>query len=339
MTIINYNQNDYFDPKIVLAIAPINFIKWDYSLFNYADEFYLWYVNIPKVEWNETLISNKRWYRYSNFNISNDEHIDILKKINKYKKKLDKKISLVLNNIGLLNDLNNLKQEIDYILSLIQIDRFIAADFYILKFVQENYPNIQVNLSSLALFSNISHFNLIKDFPNIKRIILHRDIDEDTILSFLNYLEKNNLNIELEFFAMNEWCYNIDWLCYSLHNIDEHIPFVCQRNWLYKNKYITGFMQKRSNCQICLLWTIKNIDKIEQRKKIFQKVNFFKIPWRWHNNLVLKDYAIATKQLIKEIQKKWYIWFDKKEEIFQKTQIIWKQFNIMFCWNCYFKNI
>jgi len=328
------------NPKIVLAISPVNFLKDDYSILNHADDFFLWYVNISNTK--ETEINNKRWYRYSNFNISDNKHIDMLKNISKYKNKLWKKINLVLNNIWLLDNINKIKQEIETILKIIEIDRFIVADFYMLDFLEKNFPKIWINLSSLAIFSNLSHFWILKDYKNIKRIILHRDIDEDSIIDIIDYLTTENINIELEYFAMNEWCYNIDWLCFSLHNIEDNIPFVCQRNWFYNNNLITKYMTERSNCQLCMLKNIEN--KAKKNKKsinIYDYIEYYKIPWRGHNSKIMSAYCKITKNIIKSLQNNNKIWYEKKKEIFLK---LWNNIirnNIienLFCWKCYYKN-
>jgi len=324
------------NPKIVLAISPVNFLKDDYSLLNYWDDFFLWYVN--ETNNKETEINNKRWYRYSNFNLSDKKHINILKNINKYKKKMWKKINLVLNSVWLLDNMEKTKKEIDFISSIVEIDRFIVADLYMINFLSKYFPNIWINLSSLALFSNISHFSLFNDYKNIKRIIFHRDIDEDTIVSFIKFITTNNINVELEYFSMNERCYNIDWLCFSLHNVEDNIPFVCQRNWLYNNKIITKFMKERSNCQLCMLKNIKDKDIIN----IYDYIEYYKIPWRWHNNKIMSAYAKITKNILMNLSNKENVWFEIKKDIFIKNWNNLLNNNIvdnLFCWNCYYKNL
>jgi len=301
-------------------VAPLsrNIIN-DFNYLKEADEFYF---GIVKGNKSETEILNKRWHIYANFDLNNNYHINILKLINKYKKQLKFKLNLVLNNAYWNIDFKIL----DKLLDIVKIDAFIVKDPILIYELYKKYSNISINLSSLALISNIKEVKNLKSFKNIKRIILHRDIDEDTFLLLLPYLQK----YEIEMFTINEWCYNVDWLCFSRHNLNE--PFVCFRqSLLIDNKKLKQNISNKINCQLCLLKILnERIKNIYKDKNLFNFVKFFKISWRWNDIKILKKYINITKKFLinlENINKKNIIGIFNEENI--KTEK-------MFCKKCWY---
>lgn len=324
--------------KMVMPLAPINVNKDDYTYLNYGHDFYLGFIN----SWNrdETKIYNKRWYRFSNFDLWKKEDIEKLKKINYLKNTLWFKISIVLNNLAMLDDVNGLKNNLKILSKYLNYDNYIIKDIYLIDIINNNEDiKRPVHISSLAMFNKISHFEILKKYPLIKRIIFHRDIDEDSLFSILKYMDENNIKIELEYFAQNENCYNIDWLCNSVHKVGwkNDKPFVCFREGVYfkDDPQTQKLVVNKANCHLCFISIFDKYIKKYNNKRIFDYIEYFKIPWRWHSSDNLKRYYNASIQFLNTLYN--IPW--KEQEI--KKNIMEENFGKVltkgiFCWKCFF---
>lgn len=296
----------------------------DKKIIKYGDEFFLWYLfNNEKFVNKGQEIQNKRQYRFSNFS-----NLEELLWFTTLIHKLGKKISLVLNNTPA--NLDNIKKEIEWYEEHIQPDYYIVKDDIMIDEVIKVNPKAKINVSSLRLIFNANDIDfLMKKYPkNINRIVFHRDLWPKDIDLILEETVKKYPELEYELFLANEWCYNADWFCQSVHNPDDNIPFICFRDWMFDNKEITKYTQKKTNCNVCSFLLIKHLDKIQ----------YFKIPWRWMNFDTIHKYA-SLGWLWLEVIDDYKL--DNKEKHKKlkdiNKKIFWDKLQGVFCDSCFFK--
>lgn len=306
--------------NLVVGLSP----NMDKKVLKFWDEFFLWYLFKSKFKNKGQEIQNKRQYRFSNF--------QSMEELNPYLsiiKNLGKKVSLVLNNTP--NNLERLEEEIKFYESEIKPDYYIVKDDIMIEKLISIVPTVKINVSSLRLIFSIEDIDyLMKKFPkNINRIVLHRDLWPTDIDKIVKECKKKYSNIEFEIFVANEWCYNVDGFCSSIHNPDDEIPFVCFRDGMFNNKEITQYTTKKTNCNICSLLLIKELDNI----------NFFKIPGRWMNFDTIQKYTVFVGLWLDIIKNNQLSLQEKHEQLKALNITIFeKKLQPLFCDSCFFKN-
>lgn len=306
--------------NLVVGLSP----NMDKKVLKFWDEFFLGYIfkNNFKNKWQE--IQNKRQYRFSNF--------QSMEELNPYLsiiRNLGKKVSLVLNNTP--NNLEKIKEEIIFYKKEIKPDYYIVKDDIMIEEVISIVPNARINVSSLRLIFAIEDIDyLMQKFPNnINRIVFHRDLWPTDIDKIVSECKKKYPKLEFEIFVANEWCYNVDGFCSSMHNPDDEIPFVCFRDWMFNNKEVTEYTSKKTNCNICSLLLIKELDNI----------NFFKIPWRWMHFDTIQKYTVFAWLWIDVIKDKYWTLQEKHEKLVELNKTVFdKKLQALFCDSCLFKN-
>lgn len=207
----------------------------------------------------------KKWNaRNSAINFSKDEYnysVELLHKNNI-------KFYLTLNNLCLDIEIeeiiNYLKQD-----DLIKPDAFIVADLGLIQALKENFPNIEIHVSTQFGTHNIDDLRLLEEL-GVKRAILAREVTKEELM----YLRENT-SLELEVFVWGSQCLSFSGLCFfgSLINGGTGNRGKCInlcRDCYSSSKYDNGTLLYVSdmNC-INLLEELKNIDslKIEGRRR------------------------------------------------------------------------
>ena len=207
----------------------------------------------------------KNWNaRNSAINFSKDEYnysVELLHKNNI-------KFYLTLNNLSLDIEIeeiiNYLKQD-----DLIKPDAFIVADLGLIQALKENFPNIELHVSTQFGAHNIDDLKLLEEL-GVKRAILAREVTKEELM----YLRENT-GLELEVFVWGSQCLSFSGLCFfgSLINGGTGNRGKCInlcRDCYSSSKYDNGTLLYVSdmNC-INLLEELKNIDslKIEGRRR------------------------------------------------------------------------
>lgn len=176
-----------------------------------------------------------------------------------------KKLNLALNERIYKDNIDSVRAYIEEIDSL-PFDAYIVQDYAILKLLTEHQTKKAVHLSSLAQVWNvdaISYYQAL--FPIIKRIIFSRDVVMDEMETICRLMP----DTEFEAFILNDWCYNVDGICASLHHEvkQKGIPYICHREYLYKHvrecETMTQSFQKvlrnRPACFACAMYRLNVI--------------------------------------------------------------------------------
>lgn len=225
----------------------------------WANEFYFW------IDFTKSL--NKR---------DNEKAQIIIEQANEYlllrEKYPDIRFFIALNEAPVDWDDKQIEEKLSKLLSLISPDAFIVRDFSVISTLKKIDKNIKLHISSLAQVWNENALDFYKEllWDNFERFIFSRDISSLEALEII----KNNNSLEFEIFALNEWCWNIDGLCSSLHWTwrKEWVPFICHREYAYPwDKDLKKLIYGRTSCKVCSLWKFKDIENIIS----------LKIVWRW----------------------------------------------------------
>ena len=152
----------------------------------------------------------------------------------------------------------------------IKPDALIVKDIYIASLIRKIDKNIPIHCSSLNQVINSESIKYwIKEY-NITRMIFPRNISPKEVKNLC--LEFPNL--EFEIFVKNDWCYNSDWVCSSLHLewLKNWVPYVCNREAKYKSsdtdfqdKYLDLY-RKTLDCKICILSELKDLKNLVSLK-------------------------------------------------------------------------
>lgn len=301
--------------KLVLPLSP----NMDKKIIKYWDDFFFWFIKKEKDFSNKEFeIQNKRQYRFSNF-----EDIEELKEYLDIIKNLWKKTSFALNHTPNSINKKDLIKDIEWIEKNINPNHYIVKDEFLMNTLIEVNNKVKINISSLKMAFNSNDILYLIDeyWNNIDRIIFHRDVSVSDVDKIIDTLENNKIKMKYEIFVANEWCYDVDWFCSSTHNPEKSIPFVCFREMLFDNPEITKYTKKKSNCYACSLFNYKNIDKID----------YLKIPWRWHWEGTIKLYSSFVKWTLENTS--------VKENVELNKTIFWEKYQNIFCKSCIFNEL
>ncbi len=301
-------------------LTPVqNLLAWIEIINAWTDEIYFWIVS----DWWENKhgfksILNRRDWRFANISTYED-----WKKLIDYARSKWVEAYITLNNSPIIVDIELIKQEIK---SAIYIwpDALIVKDIYIAELIREIDKDINIHCSSLNQVINSESIKYWIENFNISRMIFPRNISANEIIELCWKFPE----LEFEIFIKNDWCYNSDWVCSSLHLewLKNWIPYVCNRESKYKTsdinfqeKYIDLF-KKTLDCKVCILSELKNLKNLVSLKIVWREkplniiLNDLKFIKNSVNFLNLsdsnKEYLDFNIQLHKKIIKKdcWYKW-------------------------------
>ena len=211
----------------------------------------------------------------NNFNLKDTKKVIDLCHKNKVK------VYFTLNTIIYDDEINKIRAILKK-LKKEKIDSIIAWDFSVIN--ECNKLNLPVHLSTQA---NITNFETIKtlkkQFKNIKRINLARELSLDQIKGIIKQIKKNKLNIEIETFIHGAMCVSISGRCFLSQDIFNKSANrgeclqPCRRKYIIKDveedhEFELGTEYVMSPKDLC---TIEILDKL-----IEAKIDAFKIEGR-----------------------------------------------------------
>ena len=92
-------------------------------------------------------------------------------------------------------------------------DALIVKDLLIADLIREIDPNIAIHCSSLNQVINKEGIAYWRERANITRVILPRNVNVHEIRDLASAFP----DLEFEIFIKNDWCYDSDGICSSLH--------------------------------------------------------------------------------------------------------------------------
>lgn len=247
-------------------LAPIkNLLTWIRVVDSWVGEVYFWVVSNDWQNKHEfKSILNRRDGSLANISSYEDG-----KKLIDYARSKWVKCYITLNNSPIINDKQLIEEEIRKCIH-IKPDALIVKDMYIAQLIREIDKDIDIHCSSLNQVINSESINFwIQNF-NISRMIFPRNISVNEIKNLCSLFT----DLEFEIFIKNDWCYNSDWVCSSLHLewLKDGIPYVCNRESLYKSDnqvfnsdYLT-LTKNMNDCKVCIIKEIKDIKNLVSLK-------------------------------------------------------------------------
>ena len=117
--------------------------------------------------------------------------------------KLGKKVHLTLNIVFHNEDMLEVK---DYIKDVVScgIDAFIVSDPFIISYIKENYPQVEVHLSTQNSTTNYETVNFFGE-NGIDRVVLARELSKEEIKEII---DKTNTDIEVFIHGAMCTCYS-----------------------------------------------------------------------------------------------------------------------------------
>lgn len=216
--------------------------------------------------------------------------LDEAKTMLSFKKKYpDIKFYIALNEAPVWVSYDLVYNSLKNLLDNISPDAFIVRDFLVIDTLVKLKPDIKLHISSLEQVWNKSWLDFFIDklWSNLEKFIFPRDI---TSIEAYDIIKKYP-NLEFEVFAFNEWCWNVDGLCSSLHWSWKEIwiPFICNREYAYDWwESIKKIILNRTSCKVCAFWNLKNLPNIIS----------LKIVWRWAEYEQIKRNTIFLKSVV-----------------------------------------
>lgn len=118
--------------------------------------------------------------------------IDQIRQGVEFAHKLNKKVYLTLNIVFHNEDMYEVESYIKDVVSC-GIDAFIVSDPFIISYIKENYPKIEVHLSTQNSTSNYKAVEYFKE-EKIDRVVLARELSKNEIKEII---DKTNMDIEV----------------------------------------------------------------------------------------------------------------------------------------------
>ena len=106
--------------------------------------------------------------------------------------KLGKRVHLTLNIVFHNEDMKDVKKYIKDVVAC-GIDAFIVSDPFIISYIKDNYPNVEVHLSTQGSTTNYEAVNFIAS-RGIDRVVLARELNRDEIKEII---DKTDTDIEV----------------------------------------------------------------------------------------------------------------------------------------------
>jgi len=269
-------------------LAPVkNLLSWIELVKAGAQELYFWVVSDSwEAKHSYKSILNRRDWKLANISSYEDA-----KKLVDFARKNWTESFITLNNSPIINDVKLITQEIKNCIK-IKPDALIVKDIFIASLIRQIDKNIPIHCSSLNQVINKYSINFWLENYNISRMILPRNVSVNEIIDLCNSFPE----LEFEIFVKNDWCYNSDWVCSSLHLewLKEWIPYVCNREIMYKstdenfNKKYEHLVKNTLDCKICILSKLKNLKNLVSLKIVGRE--------KWVD-IILKDLKLIKSSL------------------------------------------
>jgi U32 family peptidase len=201
-----------------------------------------------------------------------------------------------------------------------KIDAIIAWDFSVIN--EANKLNIPIHISTQASLANFEAIkSLKKQYKNIQRVILARELSLDQIGSIIQKLKKEKINVEIETFIHGAMCVSVSGRCFLSQEVfgksanrGECLQ-PCRRMYTIKDveenhEFSVGGEYVLSPKDLC---TIKIIDKL-----LSSGIACFKIEGRNRSPEYVKVVTEVYRQAIdnKKINKQ--ALFNKLKEVYNR---------------------
>ena len=166
---------------------------------------------------------------------ANNFSLDEIREGCSFAHKLSKKVHLTLNIVFHNEDMVDVKDYIDKVVDA-GIDAFIVSDPFIISYIKNKYPNIEVHLSTQ---NSTSNYKAIEYFEGegIDRVVLARELSKNEIKEIID-----RVNCDIEVFIHGAMCTCFSGRC-ALSN------------------YVTGRDANRGGCAQVCRFAFKNEDK------------------------------------------------------------------------------
>ena len=134
---------------------------------------------------------------------ANNFSLDEIKEGCSFAHNLGKKVHLTLNIVFHNEDMEEVEDYIDKVVSC-GIDAFIVSDPFIISYIKKRHPQVEVHLSTQ---NSTSNYKAIQYFENegVDRVVLARELSKDEIKEIVN-----KVNCDIEVFIHGAMC-----TCYS----------------------------------------------------------------------------------------------------------------------------
>ena len=125
--------------------------------------------------------------------------IDEIKEASKFAHNLGKKVYLTMNMVFHNEDYEEVK---DYIKEVVEsgIDAFILSELNLVKYIKENYPNVEVHISTQNTNTNYLSVKFLKSL-GVDRVVLAREVGIDDIEKIGQIVD-----VDLEVFIHGAMC-------------------------------------------------------------------------------------------------------------------------------------
>lgn len=123
---------------------------------------------------------------------ANNFSIEEIKEACDFAHNLNKKVYLTLNIVFHNEDINGVY---DYIKKVVDagIDAFIVSDLFIIKYIRENFPNVEIHVSTQDSTSNYKSVEYLKK-EGVTRVVTAREVN---LKEIKDIIEKTHVDIEI----------------------------------------------------------------------------------------------------------------------------------------------
>jgi collagenase-like PrtC family protease len=178
-----------------------------------------------------------------------------------YAQSLGIRINITFNLLPFVSNNQKMQGIVKKLISL-GADNIIIADVNVMKY----FPDQNIIVSTLSSLYNSQAVNFYTSkYPNISRIVLPREL---SVREKRSLIEANNSKFEV--LVLNDWCYNSNAMCSSLHygDVIKEVNYTCRRDHTYysENEEHTKKLQEittnRTDCKVCSTYHYKDVDNI-----------------------------------------------------------------------------
>lgn len=196
---------------------------------------------------------------------------------------------MTLNNTPLVESEEEIEAEIAAAIA-VGPDALIVKDPLIAGIVRRLSPTIAIHCSSLNQVLNAEAVSYWVENYGINRMIMPRNVAFEEV----RVLAKKFPDLEFEIFIKNDWCYDTDGVCSSLHleGLKEGIPYVCNREAAYVGedaeyqKSFHSYRAAESDCKACSVKLFEDVPNVVSLKIVGREKGA---------NILKKDIAFLKK--------------------------------------------
>lgn len=224
------------------------------------------------------------------------------------------KFHVTFNLLPYLWDDKLLQLSIENLRSL-NFESIILSDINLFQYFNDK----EIVVSTLSSVYNSQHISELLSSYNIKKIVLPRELSIKEQL----HLIKKFLNIDFELLVLNDWCYNNDGMCSSVHfkYLPKDVSHSCKRDSEFKIDGAPDISEKlqkltvnRWDCKTCMIYFFKDyLDRVSFKiagrakgvsnikKDILYATQVYKQLFHWYD---YNSYNTANIKIFEQIYKK-----------------------------------